>query len=512
MKDYSFGNYICALRTGLGLSQFQLGTLVGVTDKAVSKWENGNAKPRMATMRRLADVLGVGIGELLSCEKPSIIYAREELDFMNTRLWKQAYKKLTMYGDNPPAQCLSRLAAEEAALEATDAIQGFAVLGKMMEEAKRRNDIIIVSAVETDSFAAWLMGATLVNPLPPHYRCPQCGHTKFVPSAADGFDLPPRKCACGSDYIRDGHNLPYEGFALGMHKIPCIDVCISADFEPVAAEILQDFYRNVADILPVKLMGDEGDVWEKKYVVLPPDKPRPQLAEDGFWHASLEEFWKWSQGVFYYTLKYNSKLEKVHSLQKATDAQLPDPLTLTNPVMATALLEKRRQESLDPQWVQHALERNYEIPPCIAREMPQAGAVDFTLLIQIDSLGHATGAWTDNAGKLIQDGVVDVRDVPAAREDVWAMIHTALRKQNISDSGLALQIMEQTRRGRYAHGGMPKHIEQFLKSAKLPDWLPGYLSKILYLFPKGHIIAHLQLDLILEWFRMNYPTEFAEQK
>ena len=59
MKDYSFGNYICALRTGRGLSQFQLGTLVGVTDKAVSKWENSESKPRLATCYRLADVLGL---------------------------------------------------------------------------------------------------------------------------------------------------------------------------------------------------------------------------------------------------------------------------------------------------------------------------------------------------------------------------------------------------------------------------------------------------------------------
>lgn len=41
MRDYSFGNYISVLRERRGLSQFQLGALVGVSDKAVSKWENG---------------------------------------------------------------------------------------------------------------------------------------------------------------------------------------------------------------------------------------------------------------------------------------------------------------------------------------------------------------------------------------------------------------------------------------------------------------------------------------
>ena len=39
MRDYSFGNYISVLRERRGLSQFQLGALVGVSDKAVSKWK-----------------------------------------------------------------------------------------------------------------------------------------------------------------------------------------------------------------------------------------------------------------------------------------------------------------------------------------------------------------------------------------------------------------------------------------------------------------------------------------
>ena len=54
MRDYAFGNLVTKLRTELGFSQFQLGKLIGVSDKAVSKWENGNAKPRIATCCRLA--------------------------------------------------------------------------------------------------------------------------------------------------------------------------------------------------------------------------------------------------------------------------------------------------------------------------------------------------------------------------------------------------------------------------------------------------------------------------
>ncbi len=66
MKDYAFGNLLTSLRLEKGYSQFQLGQLVGVSDKAVSKWENGSAKPRMATCCKLAEVLAVSLDTLLA--------------------------------------------------------------------------------------------------------------------------------------------------------------------------------------------------------------------------------------------------------------------------------------------------------------------------------------------------------------------------------------------------------------------------------------------------------------
>ena len=41
MNDYAFGNFLFDLRTEKGFSQAQLGEMLGVTNKAVSKWENG---------------------------------------------------------------------------------------------------------------------------------------------------------------------------------------------------------------------------------------------------------------------------------------------------------------------------------------------------------------------------------------------------------------------------------------------------------------------------------------
>lgn len=69
MNDYAFGNFLCALRNEKGLSQTQLGEMLGVTNKAVSKWENGSAKPNTSLIPKIAEIFGVTVEELFACKK-----------------------------------------------------------------------------------------------------------------------------------------------------------------------------------------------------------------------------------------------------------------------------------------------------------------------------------------------------------------------------------------------------------------------------------------------------------
>ena len=59
------GQYIADLRKGKDLTQQQLADLLGVTNKAVSKWENGQGLPDIGILLQLADTLGVSTDELL---------------------------------------------------------------------------------------------------------------------------------------------------------------------------------------------------------------------------------------------------------------------------------------------------------------------------------------------------------------------------------------------------------------------------------------------------------------
>lgn len=69
MDMYRFGNYICRLREERGMTQTELAFKLDVSDKAVSKWENGQAFPRIDTFERLAQVLGTTMQDILSASR-----------------------------------------------------------------------------------------------------------------------------------------------------------------------------------------------------------------------------------------------------------------------------------------------------------------------------------------------------------------------------------------------------------------------------------------------------------
>ena len=62
------GNYIAEKRKQLGLTQKQLAEQVGLTDKAVSKWERGKSVPDSTMIADLCRILHISVNEFLSGE------------------------------------------------------------------------------------------------------------------------------------------------------------------------------------------------------------------------------------------------------------------------------------------------------------------------------------------------------------------------------------------------------------------------------------------------------------
>lgn len=60
----AFGNRLTQLRSNAGLSQYAAGRMLGVSDKAVSKWERGASFPSMETMVKISELYHVSMSEL----------------------------------------------------------------------------------------------------------------------------------------------------------------------------------------------------------------------------------------------------------------------------------------------------------------------------------------------------------------------------------------------------------------------------------------------------------------
>ena len=68
MDKYKFGEFIYQKRKKQGLTQEELGKRLGVTNKAVSKWEVGETTPDITMLEPLAKELQVTVDELLKQE------------------------------------------------------------------------------------------------------------------------------------------------------------------------------------------------------------------------------------------------------------------------------------------------------------------------------------------------------------------------------------------------------------------------------------------------------------
>lgn len=69
MNQEKTGKFIAELRKEKNMTQIDLADKLGITDRAVSKWENGRGMPDLSLLAPLCEILGVSINELLSGER-----------------------------------------------------------------------------------------------------------------------------------------------------------------------------------------------------------------------------------------------------------------------------------------------------------------------------------------------------------------------------------------------------------------------------------------------------------
>lgn len=80
MDQEKIGKFIASCRKGQQLTQLELADKLNVTDRAISKWENGRGMPDSSIMLKLCDVLQISVNELLSGDRIKVEDYNKEME------------------------------------------------------------------------------------------------------------------------------------------------------------------------------------------------------------------------------------------------------------------------------------------------------------------------------------------------------------------------------------------------------------------------------------------------
>ena len=93
MDQLKIGKFIADCRKRKNLTQMQLAEKLGITDKAVSKWERGVAMPDTSIMLELCDILSISVNELLSGERINMENDNQKTEQLLLDMAKELEKK-----------------------------------------------------------------------------------------------------------------------------------------------------------------------------------------------------------------------------------------------------------------------------------------------------------------------------------------------------------------------------------------------------------------------------------
>ena len=179
MDQVKTGNLIANCRKEKGLTQANLAEQLGVSDRAVSKWETGRSLPDADNMLELSRILGITVDELLKGEKTDeggFNQMAETINKLNTKQQEEETNKKMLRHE------------VVIGLIGTIAFVAFVLIAALIPDVKLwiRLIIIIFGAV---LFAVSMYYAIKIEREVGYYECPDCGH-RYVPGMAAFINAP----------------------------------------------------------------------------------------------------------------------------------------------------------------------------------------------------------------------------------------------------------------------------------------------------------------------------------
>lgn len=463
-----------------------------------------------------------------------------------------------IYGEELPEIIATRLDKELSGIINGGYDVIYLIAQRLVENSNAHGYIVGSRGSVGSSLVATFCGITEVNPLPPHYVCPNCQKSIFELDGeplnlkyGSGFDMPERTCECGTLMKRQGQDIPFETF-LGFNadKTPDIDLNFSGEYQAEAHNYTKvlfgdmNVYRagTVSTIAEktaygfVKVYAEDKGITMRRpeierlaqgitgikrtsgqhpggIIVIPDYKdvfdftPYQYPAEntEAAWYTTHFEFHDIEENVLKLdilghddptVLKYLSDDVKID----INDIPLDDRgvISLFNGPEALGVTREQIK----------CYSGTLGIPEFgtnfVIKMLEEIKPQKFADLIKISGLSHGTDVWNGNARDLILDGTCEFDKVIGCRDDI--MLY--LIKAGIPN-GQAFKMSEFIRKGKV--GKDPEkwvEFKEILKEHNVPDWYIKSCEKIKYMFPKAHAAAYVINGIRVAWFKLYHPINY----
>ena len=471
-------------------------------------------------------------------------------------------KAHSMYGDPLPEIVVERLERELNSIISNGFAVMYIIAQKLVWKSVEDGYLVGSRGSVGSSFAATMAGITEVNPLSPHYYCPNCFYSDFESeevrayAGGCGYDMPDKLCPnCGKPLVKDGFDtfLGFKG-----NKEPDIDLNFSGDYQSNAHKYTEVIFGE-GQTYRAGTIGTLADKTAYGFV-----KNYYEEHGQGKRKCEIERILQGCTGIRRSTgqhpggiivLPLGQDINSFTPVQHPANDMTTDIITThfdyhsidhnllkldilghDDPTIIKMLEElveqltgkpfKATDIPLDDQGVMKLFQDTSSLGitpddiggcPVGCLGIPEFGT-DFVIqmvvdtkpktlsdLIRISGLSHGTDVWLNNAQELIRSGKATISTAICTRDDIM----TYLINKGM-DSEESFTIMERVRKGLVAKGKC-KDWSEFKKDMiehGIPDWYIWSCEKIKYMFPKAHAAAYVMMAFRIAYCKVYYPLAY----
>ena len=475
-------------------------------------------------------------------------------------------KAHSMYGDPLPEIVVERLERELNSIISNGFAVMYIIAQKLVWKSVEDGYLVGSRGSVGSSFAATMAGITEVNPLSPHYYCPNCFYSDFESeevrayAGGCGYDMPDKLCPnCGKPLVKDGFDIPFETF-LGFkgNKEPDIDLNFSGDYQSNAHKYTEVIFGE-GQTYRAGTIGTLADKTAYGFV-----KNYYEEHGQGKRKCEIERILQGCTGIRRSTgqhpggiivLPLGQDINSFTPVQHPANDMTTDIITThfdyhsidhnllkldilghDDPTIIKMLEElveqltgkpfKATDIPLDDQGVMKLFQDTSSLGitpddiggcPVGCLGIPEFGT-DFVIqmvvdtkpktlsdLIRISGLSHGTDVWLNNAQELIKSGKATISTAICTRDDIM----TYLINKGM-DSEESFTIMERVRKGLVAKGkckDWPEFKKDMIEHG-IPDWYIWSCEKIKYMFPKAHAAAYVMMAFRIAYCKVYYPLAY----